>query len=333
MASIPVVDLAPICKEHVTQDDWDKVVTEIGNACKSIGFFYVKNHGVPKQLVSDLFSYGHKFFEKPVEEKRQINMSKAGRAFRGYFDLGGELTSKRPDWKEGLYFGAELSDDHPDVVAEKPMHGSNLWPESVPELKPVVLEYMDKLTQLGHLLMEVLARSIGLDVDYFRKNFTENPFTPFRLFYYPADKVGVHNDNVTRWGVGEHTDYGVLTILAQDHTGGLEVKTRSGEWIEAEPIEDTFVVNIGDMFQIWTGGKYTATLHRVKNKTPVNRLSAPFFFDPGFECIINPFNPESLPEGSPWRKPFRYGDYIHNKVLNNFPELAKQTGDKIKFEK
>jgi len=292
-----------------------------------IGFFYMINHAIPQTLVDDLFKYGHKFFELPVAEKRKILMKYAGKAFRGYFDLGGELTAKKPDWKEGLYFGAELAADHPDVLAGKPMHGANLWPEEVPELKDIVLEYMKRQTILGHLIMEGLARSFGHDVDYFREKYTTSPFTPFRLFYYPVDESGLHeSDGTERWGVGRHTDYGVLTILAQDDTGGLQVETRDGKWIDAPPIDGSFIVNIGDMFQIWTGGLYKATPHRAKNTTLRNRLSAPFFFDPGFESIITPLGNGQFASDSPWNKPFRYGDYIHNKVLRNFPDLAVQTG-------
>jgi len=261
-----------------------------------------------------------------VDEKRKINMGLAGAAFRGYFELGGELTAKRPDWKEGLYFGTELSSDHPDVIANKPMHGKNLWPERPKQMQQVVLDYISRLTILGHLIMEGLARSFNLDINFFREKYTTNPFTPFRLFYYPKDLVGRHDDGVVRWGVGRHTDYGVLTILAQDDNGGLQVEDRNGNWIDAPPIPQSFVVNIGDMFQIWTNGQYKATPHRVKNISGKNRLSAPFFFDPGFDCVITPIGGAPFPENSVWNKPFKYGDYIHNKVLNNFPELAKQTG-------
>jgi len=315
--SLPVVDLSNATEE------WDRVVKDVGDACQKYGFFYVVNHGIDSKLISDLFSLGFSFFGQTPEEKNKIAMKYAGKAFRGYFNLGGELTSNKPDWKEGLYFGAEIPKDHPDN--SKPMHGQNLWPANMPELEKVVLGYMEALTKLGHLLMEAIGRSLGLSSSFFREKFTSEPFIPFRLFYYPADKTGVHEDGTVRWGVGKHTDYGVLTILAQDSVGGLEVQSVDGDWIVAPPIDGSFVVNIGDMLEIWTGGRYKSTPHRVKNTTTADRLSAPFFFDPPFDCIIHPEINEQTDLNSPWAKPFPYGQYIHNKVLHNFPELAEQT--------
>jgi len=195
------------------------------------------------------------------------------------------------------------------------------------------MSYMDALTHLGHQLMELVGRSLNLGENYFREKYTNEPFTPFRLFYYPPDEMGLHDDNTIRWGVGEHTDYGVLTLLAQDNIGGLQIKLKDGTWIDAPPIQDSFVVNIGDMLSIWTNGLYKATPHRVKNESKRGRLSAPFFFDPCFDCIIEPVvtgeNELFVKKDSPWSKPFKYGDYYHYKMKNNFPDL-KDGGVKIR---
>jgi len=318
-----LIDVGSITSENCTEDDWVKVSEEIGNACLNYGFFYIKNHGVAANLISDMFKMCTNFFNEPEEEKNKILMKYAGKDFRGYFKLGGELTSNRPDWKEGLYFGAEVPPDHED--ASKPMHGPNLWHPKYPEMQKLIIEYMDRCTALGHVLMEAVARSLQLPPKFFFEKYTKNPFIPFRIFYYPKDETGKHEDDQSeRWGVGQHTDYGVLTLVAQDEVGGLQVRNKSNDgWIEATPIKDTFVVNIGECLDIWTGGKYKATVHRVKNIANISRLSAPFFFDPSFDCIIEPPQVET-DSSSPWTKPFKYGSYIHNKVLRNFPELAKQ---------
>jgi len=220
--------------------------------------------------------------------------------------------------------GADLDSTHPDVVAQKAMHGQNLFPRYPENFKGVVTTYLDRLTELGHVLMEAIGISLSLPRDFFRDRFTRSPFTIFRIFHYPRDLVGVHEDNVERWGVGEHTDYGVLTILAQDNTGGLEVKTRDGNWLPVPPIENSFVVNIGDMLQLWTAGKYRAAPHRVKNRSEHNRLSVPFFFDPNFDCLIEPIDGSTAKievGGRLFECPFRYGDYIHQKIVNCFPKL------------
>lgn len=127
---------------------------------------------------------------------------KNSNAFRGYFELGGELTSYKADWKEGLYFGEELDETHPDVIAKKPMHGKNQFPDEkdFPNYKKVVLEYMAKMTELGHTILEGVALSLGLESNFFRTKFTSQPFTPFRLFHYPSDKLGLDENGNERWG-------------------------------------------------------------------------------------------------------------------------------------
>eukprot|EP00698_Gefionella_okellyi_P007872 TRINITY_DN1926_c0_g2_i1.p1 TRINITY_DN1926_c0_g2~~TRINITY_DN1926_c0_g2_i1.p1 ORF type:complete len:330 (+),score=60.58 TRINITY_DN1926_c0_g2_i1:126-1115(+) len=320
VSAVPVIDISALF--GYDEDLKQQVAHDIGVACRDIGFFYVSGHGVDSKLVGDLFSEGKRFFRLPVAEKNQIAMTNS-RVFRGYFEVGGELTSGRPDVKEGLYFCTELGPDHPDVIAEKPMHGANQWPDATqfPTFKEVVLRYMHALTQLGHVIMTGVAVSLGLDKDFFREQFTSQPFTPFRLFHYPSDP---QSDGTQRWGVGEHTDYGVLTMLATDEVPGLEVKNRAGKWVQAPPIPGTFVVNIGDMLEIWTCGLYRATPHRVRNVSDSDRLSAPFFFDPNFECLVSPLTQFAAQASVPIdRPPIKYGDYILAKVLRVFPELKK----------
>ncbi len=154
-------------------------------------------------------------------------MELGGRAWRGYFPLGGELTSNRPDWKEGLYLGSELDAEHPEVRAGTPLHGANLFPE-VPGLRETLLEYLDATTRVGHWLMEGIALGLGLEADYFAARYTGDPLILFRLFNYPSQPVPEGLD--VQWGVGEHTDYGLLTLLHQDAIGGLQVRTHRVGW-------------------------------------------------------------------------------------------------------
>ncbi|ELR24593.1 oxidoreductase [Acanthamoeba castellanii str. Neff] len=331
-ATLPVIDISPLTKSSSSSADAEaaalqKVVDELREACLRFGFFYIKNHGIDENLIARLFAEGKRFFgECPHDKKESIHM-RNNAVFRGWFELQGEYTSKKKDFKEGLYFGAELGDDAEEVKAKLPMHGRNQWPD--PELFPgfdkLIIDYMDALTELGHQVMRGIALSLNLSENYFREQFTSSPFTPFRLFYYPADPL----PREEQWGVGQHTDYGVLTILGQDDVGGLEVLTKDGQWIAAPPIPGTFVVNIGDMLETWTCGLYKATPHRVKNSSAVDRLSAPFFFDPNFKCLVSPLEhcrreleAKGQVAAEP-REPILYGRYILNKVLANFPELQK----------
>jgi polar amino acid transport system ATP-binding protein len=259
-------------------------------------------------------------------------MSLAGRAWRGYFPAGGELTSGRPDWKEGLYLGSELADDHPLVRAHTPLHGRNLFP-TLPGFREAVLAYLEALTRLGHILMEGIALSLGLDATYFADRYTADPLILFRIFNYPSRPAPGGQD--VQWGVGEHSDYGLLTILWQDDVGGLQVKTREG-WVEAPPVPQSFVCNIGDMLDRLTGGLYRSTPHRVAlNTSGRDRLSMPFFFDPHFEARVRPIkgltgSAAAQDRAARWDGANihafdgTYGDYLLGKVSKVFPELRRE---------
>src|SRR5262249_33897712 len=159
--------------------------------------------------LSALDAASRRFFALPEARKLEIAMAKGGRAWRGYFPVGGELTSGQPDLKQGLYFGEELDERDQRVAAGLPLHGRNLFPTDVPDLKPAVLAFMDEAAKAAHLIMQGVALSLGLEADYFHRFYTARPTLLFRIFEYPA---GVAD----QWGVGEHTDYGLLTLLAQD---------------------------------------------------------------------------------------------------------------------
>lgn len=272
LSSVPVIDVSPLVNRATERT---RVAEQIGTACRECGFFYVVGHGVDESLCQELESLSRRFFD-------QSEPQRGGRAWRGYFPVGSELTSGKPDRKEGLYFGSELPEDHPAVLAGKPLHGPNLIPE-IRGFRETVLHYIDLLTQLGQTLMEGISLSLGLDGGYFEKRYTHDALILYRIFNYPPTS----ESSKMPWGVGEHTDYGLLTILRQDDTGGLQVKSRSG-WIDAPPIPGSFVCNIGDMLDRLTRGMYRSTPHRVLNMSKRGRLSFPFFFDPSFDAEISP---------------------------------------------
>jgi isopenicillin N synthase-like dioxygenase len=321
-AHIPIIDVSDLVAGRPSQL---AVAKRLGEACRESGFFYVIGHDVDEALLSRLRDLSREFFAQDVETKLKIRMALGGRAWRGYFRVGDELTSGRPDQKEGLYFGAELPPDDPRVRAGTPLHGPNLFPERPEGLREAVLEYMAMLTALGHRLMAGLALSLGLEESYFADHGTAEPLTLFRIFNYPPPA------DPSLWGVGEHTDYGLLTILLQDDAGGLEVKSRS-RWVPAPPVEGSFVCNIGDMLDRMTGGLYRSTPHRVRNPAPRDRLSFPFFFDPNFFAPVRPIElpGRELPpddRGERWDRASvhafagTYGDYLLGKVGKVFPEL------------
>jgi isopenicillin N synthase-like dioxygenase len=320
---IPIIDVRELVAGTAGQRS---VAARLGDACRESGFFYAVGHGVDEGLQGRLRELSRQFFALDLETKLRIRMALGGRAWRGYFRVGDELTSGKPDQKEGLYFGAELAADHPLVRAGTLLHGPNLFPSDPPGMRETVLDYMAALTRLGHRLMAGLALSLGLEESYFADRCTGEPLILFRIFNYPPRDPAL-------WGVGEHTDYGLLTILLQDEAGGLEVRSRS-QWVPAPPVPGSFVCNIGDMLDRMTGGLYRSTPHRVRNPAPRDRHSFPFFLDPNFFARVQPIDlpGQSIPADDLAERwdgvsvhAFQgtYGDYLLNKVGKVFPELRQ----------
>jgi isopenicillin N synthase-like dioxygenase len=337
VAGLPVVDVSALRGDGAARDE---VARQLDAACRDVGFFYVVGHGVDEGLEGRLEQLSRAFFGLPDDEKARIAMAGGGRAWRGWFPVGGELTSGRPDRKEGIYFGAELAPDHPRVAAGVPLHGPNLFPGRPAGLRHEVLAYMAAMTDLGHLLASAVARALGLVDDWFATHLTADPTVLFRIFHYPpaaeTDAEGPPGAEPP-WGVAEHTDYGLLTILRQDDTGGLEVRTPAG-WTAAPPIPGSFVCNLGDMLERMTGGLYRSTPHRVRNAGRAGRVSFAFFFDPSWDAEVRALPLEEGP--SPASSAPRwdganvheltgtYGDYLLAKVAKVFPDLGDRVLDR-----
>lgn len=327
MPSIPIIDIENLI-EAKHEAKLHKVAEKVKSACVEHGFFYIKGHGISLELQNQLKAQSEQFFQLPLEEKMKISMEKGGRAWRGFFSVGQELTSGKPDLKEGIYFGSELDENHPSVKINLPLHGRNLFPEKPQNLKSVVLEYINQVENLGHLLMRILSVSLGKPSNFFDNHFTTDPLLLFRIFHYP---VVAKND---KWGVGEHTDYGLLTILLQDEIGGLQIKSK-GVWIDAPPIENTFICNIGDMLELITNGLYTSTPHRVKNVSGKSRYSFPLFFDPNMDATVFkiPDIPNTFKQQKRWdgadisQYTGTYGDYLLEKIGKVFPDLKTKVND------
>ena len=324
---IPVINISELV---LGMEGRHEVAARIGQACRECGFFYIVGHGVDEDLQRRLEEVSQQFFAQDAQTKLQISMSRGGRAWRGYFPVGGELTSGKTDLKEGIYFGAELEDDHPLVKSGTPLHGANLFPVTLPQMREVVLKYMQALTRVGHSLMAGISLSLGLEESYFAERYTADPLILFRVFNYPVPSPDAGTELTL--GVGEHTDYGLLTILRQDMSGGLQVKIRS-QWTAAPPIRNSFVCNIGDMLDRMTGGHYLSTPHRVRNLADHDRLSFAFFFDPNFNAEVKPIDidaevmdnrEERWDRASVHEFRGTYGDYLLSKVSKVFPELRRK---------
>jgi isopenicillin N synthase-like dioxygenase len=326
VTALPLVDVSPLLDPAADAPACARVGRAIDSACRDTGFLLVTGHGVDPDLRDDLERLSRAFFALPEQEKATIAMSRGGIAWRGWFPVGDELTSGQPDRKEGVYFGTELPPDDPRVAAGTPLHGPNLFPARPADLRPVVLRWMQEVTGVGQAVLSGIALGLGLERDWFARHLTGDPTVLFRVFHYPPG-------DTQSWGVGEHTDYGLVTLLAQDHHGGLQVK--SGDtWIDVPADPYVFVVNIGDMLERMTRGGYRSNPHRVRNLSGADRLSFPLFLDPSWDATVTPL-PQSvfdvLPDddaGHRWDGQSVhawegvYGDYLTAKVARVFPGLA-----------
>ncbi len=296
---------------------------EIDGACREFGFFAISNHGVDDGLREAVLRTAIDFFRRSDVEKERVCLANGGSAWRGWFPLGGELTSGVPDLKEGYYFGRELPAD------PRPMHGPNIWPDEPLSLRPLITEWMATMELLAQRVLGLMAEGLGLDRAYFQNGLTADPTPLFRIFRYPPHPP----DGDDRWGVAEHSDYGLLTLLAHDGTAGLQVKV-ADEWINAPSDPGLIICNLGDMLDRLTAGRYRSTPHRARNQSSADRYSLPFFLDPGWDAVIEAID---LEDG--WAAPAdadrrwdsanlrelsgTYGDWLTAKVGRVFPQLAQ----------
>ena len=323
---LPLIDVAPLLDAAAGSDIVARTAGEIDSACRSLGFFRITGHGIDHDRFGALDTAAREFFAQPDHVKARVAMPLAGSAWRGWFPVRGEITSGRPDRKEGLYAGVEHPDDHPRVVAGTPLHGANLFPPG--PLGALARQWVDDMTAVATAVMEGVAVGLGLPRHWFAEHLTADPTALFRIFHYPALPDNAESDE---WGVGEHTDYGLLTLLAQDDAGGLQVRTPAGAWLDVPADPDVLVCNLGDMLDKLTEGRYRSTPHRVRNLSGQSRLSFPFFFDPSWDAEMTPLPLGDSPpaddadrrwDGSSvhaWAG--TYGDYLTAKVAKVFPEL------------
>ncbi|DBA89756.1 TPA: hypothetical protein ACH3X2_004633 [Trebouxia sp. C0005] len=339
--SIPVVDVGSLVREEKAVSD---VAQQLHKACHEVGFFYVANHGVPAQTCQKVLQEAHAWFALPELTKRQI-LIRPDTHYRGYQQLGANVTryedGYQRDWHEAIDLYREQS---PQVSPASPIHGPNQWPTQRPTFDTALREYIDNMLHLGQHLMRGIAMGLGLPQSFFegQRSGRDQSYWCTRVIHYPplaegtshrkreggireaaaAAVQGAEVERSVQLSCGEHTDYGLLTLVNQDpHVSALQVKNQQGQWISADPIPGTFVCNIGDMLKVWSNGLYKPTPHRVINADPSqSRVSIPFFYEPCYEAIVEP--PVALLNKLGKRlqqhTSVRYGSHLEGKVLNNF---------------
>jgi isopenicillin N synthase-like dioxygenase len=307
---IPIVDFAGLLRH----ESGAKLAAAraIRNACETVGFFYIRNHGIAEADVEQIFDVGRRFFALPLEDKLSIHKNLSPQ-HAGYTPLLAENTdaSNNGDLHECFDMVSPLA-HYPGRTAGGA--DLNLWPESLPQLKAALDRYFDQMLELGKRLFEAVALSLGLPEDFFRPNLT-HPIAMLRINSYPPQAV---NSDARQIGIGAHTDYECFTILAQQ-PGITALQVWNGrEWIKAPPMPGTFVVNIADLLQRWSNDAFLSTRHRAINVSGVARLSIPFFLGVNYETHISPL-PGCVTEERPGKyPPVIAGDYVLQRLNETY---------------
>jgi len=313
MNTVPVIDVSGLNSSKLPERSF--VAAELGRACRGIGFFFAAGHGIPDSLRDAVFAASRTFFALPEAEKNELSILRSPHD-RGYVAIKGEKldqTAAIADHKEAFNVGLEMAADDPEVLAGKPFRGVNFWP-TIPGWRDTVLSYYDACWALGRRIHRGFALDLGLDEDFFEDKL-DAPLGTLRLLHYPPQPA--RQATAPDSGAGTHTDYGNLTILATDGVAGLQVRARTGEWLDAPHIPGTFVCNIGDCLMRWTNDLYVSTPHRVAIPTR-DRYSVAFFLDPNPDARVEVLQSCLAPGAKPKYPPTTGADYLRERLVATY---------------
>ncbi|KAK8140114.1 hypothetical protein PG984_000180 [Apiospora sp. TS-2023a] len=288
--SIPTVDLADL--DNGSPEARQRIAREISDACRKCGFFYIKNHGVPEDVVRQTFALLQRFFALDHEAKMEAHVQK-NPAIRGYEPMMETNLDPRTkgDIKEAFTMGDCYLEPEQDYTGKTGKSGppphvtqpQNIWPPQAPWWREGLYDYYAHVLPLSLKLVRVFALGFGLDESAFDPMF-RFPITGMRPLHYPPTPAAA--DSTENVGLGAHADFSWLTLVLQDDVPALEVLNQDGHWVDAPPVPGTFVCNVGQYLERQSNGKYPATVHRVRNKTGQERYSLPFFLTPGPEVDL-----------------------------------------------
>ncbi len=316
--AIPVIDVAPLFGGSPSA--FQQMAAAIDDACRNVGFFYIRNHGVAPAILDRAYAEARRFFALPAGDKKKIHYRNSRTRVRGFIPLG-ELEANvsadtKTDLQEGFDYGVDLPPEDPDHVAGNLLYGPNQWPECLPSFRAGTYAYFEAVVALGKELFRAFASALALPEDYFVPKITK-PLAQGRVVYYPPSPNRVLEDT-QRWGVGAHGDSECFTILAQDEVGGLQVRNSAGQWIEATPIADTFVINLGDMMARWTNGLYQSTPHRVLNRSNRARYSLVLFYGANYDTLVECLPTCRDPDHPPRYEPITQGAWTEQQLAGAY---------------
>ena len=314
MSPIPVIDVSGIGTDPGIDADLGR---EFLSAYGTWGFGYLIGHPIDHNLIEAVFEQSRTFHAQPPTDKSKILVNKQHRGFipfKGSTDVNSSVeTVTKPNQSESLMLLRDLPADHPEVLAGNYLAGANQWPSDLPNFVNVMTQYQQEMWKFSSQLIDVIASALN-DDGSMREAF-ESPTTWLRLLHYPPQDPQSPSDE---FGSAPHTDFGAITLLAQDDVGGLSVKTPGGEWVDVPPMPHAFVMNVGDMLHRWSNGRLLSTPHRVTNRSGLERYSVPFFFDPNVTTVIKPLPSCVDSAHPPLFTPLIFGDFLRNELESSY---------------
>ncbi len=302
LEEIPTLDFAPYLESQA--GGLDAVAAKLREISKTVGFFYLKNHGIPQSLIDGAFAENRRFHALPEREKAKLPWSEKRSlkfGYKGYLHQDGYAqanTSLLSNVKPGLYAQFTFVDE--DGSSDPTM---NLWPENLPGFRENLLAYNRAVGKLGRQFLPLWCRSLNLPLDYLDRYFDAPHLQQALLHYPPQTEIGNR-----QYGIRPHTDNAMMTFLAQANIPGLAVRMPSGRWRAVDIIPGTLLVNTGNTIVRWTNEEYLSTKHRVINTNTVDRYSIPVFFGPSDNALIEVLPTCQGPGRPPLYEPITYGD-------------------------
>lgn len=309
-ADIPVISVARLSDPDAEVRDTQ--ARALRAACVGPGFFHVRDHGVQRRVVDDLFDQARRYFDLPLSEKMRLE-AHTSPVFRGYTPLLAENADVAAggDVHEAFDIGGVLYDgtDGEDL---------NRYPSALPALEPALKAYRAHMLRLAETLMGGFALALDLPVDHFAPDLT-NPQAFLRVLHYPPQSGEIDPGQI---GIGAHSDYESLTILAQDDNRALQISDGRGGWIWADPMPGCFIVNIGDQMALWTNDIFRSTVPRAINVGGRRRYSIPFFYGPNPDTVIETLPGCAGPARAALYDPIRAGDYSRQRNAQSYLKPA-----------
>jgi isopenicillin N synthase-like dioxygenase len=323
LSALPIIDMAGL-----GDPDRDRIIAgQLDGAFSGIGFGYFINIGVPPATVDAVFAQSRRFHTQSDAAKLAIRMNDF---HRGYMPPKTSMlvTSSvakvtQPNLSESLMIMHEVADQEPR--AGQPLQGPNQWPPDLAGFREGVQTYDHAMAAFCRKLLRPMALALGMEPAWMEPFFAK-PTTFLRLLHYPPHPPDAGEDT---FGSAPHTDYGFITVLAQDNNGGLSVRRNDGAWIAAPPVPGSWVVNVGDMLSRWTNGRWQSTPHRVRNFSGQDRFSCPFFFDMDMDSTVACVPTCCSPNNPPRYAPVRYGDYLIERLDKNYAYRQKASAYEV----